>query len=383
MYAAKRPRSARSLIILLLVASIILVACGRTGINTNWPGLSTDGGMVYVAYGPGVIAYDAFTQEQAWQLHDEEGRAQFYAAPSIKDGRVIVGDYGASSSFSPRVNVSLYALPAEQSGIPVSLWKKEQLANGSIVASPLQVGDRVFVGTADNFVYALNANTGELLWPEPFETGDSIWGKPAFKDGLLVVNSLDKTVYGIDAESGSERWRRELGGALASAPVVNLNLVYVASFDRNLHALDLETGEEVWAAAAEDWIWSAPAYSDGVVYFADAKGNVFAVDGESGERMWVHPIDKPIQTSPVVVDDVIYVGSEADGELSEGLLTALAANGGDVIWQKRIPAPLYTTPVVVDDVIVVAIQAESALLMAFDLENGDEAWTIPQPGSGN
>ncbi len=384
MNAAKRPRSVRSLILLILLASGLLVACGTTGINTNWPGLSTDGELIYVAHGPGVVAYNAFTQQQAWQHFDEEGRAQFYAAPSIQDGRVIIGDYGASSSFSPKVNVTLYALTAEQTdgGRPATTRLAVEL-NGSIVAPPLQVGNRVYVGTADNFVYALDANSGVPLWDRPFETGDSIWGKPAFKDGLLIVNSLDKTVYAIDAESGGERWQRELEGALASAPVVNMDLVYVTSFDRKLHALDLETGEEIWAVAAEDWIWAAPAYSDGTVYFADAKGNVFAVNGETGATLWVTPIDKPVQTSPRVVGDMVYIGSEADAESEEGLLTALDANTGEQVWSKRLPAPLYTTPVVVDDMIVVAIQAESALLMAFDLESGQEAWTIPQPGSGS
>jgi outer membrane protein assembly factor BamB len=392
LYASKRPRF-RTAIFIFIIVSLILVACGTRGLNTNWPGLSTDGRRVYVAYGPGILAYDAATQEEVWSYSPESAGLSFYAAPSIQGDRVIFGDYGSSSSFSPKVVVTLYAQTVTTSTTDDELqvttddlWEKSELVSGSIVASPLQVGNTVYVGTGDNLVHAVDAEKGELLWPEPFETGHSIWGKPAFKDGVLFVNSLDKTVYAIDAEKGQELWHKDLDGALAGSPVVNLDLLYVASFDRQLHALDVEKGEEVWSFTAEDWIWSAPAYAQGVVYFADAKGNVFAVDGETGELQWDHAIGRPIQTSPVVVDDIVYVGSgsEPDSEVDDGVLTALNAEDGEEIWSASIPAPLYTTPVVVDDVVVVAIQSESALLMAFELNSGEKAWTyIPQPESGS
>ncbi len=380
MYAAKRPLR-RPTIFLLIIASYLLVACGARAANTNWPGLSTDGEKVYVAYGPGVIAYDVASQTQTWSFPAESNRAlQFFAAPSVQDGRIILGDFGASGGMlSPGVVVTLYALNDTDQGSPGVLWTNGELVSDRIVASPLQIGDQLFVGTANNYLIAVDATTGTKQWE--FEAGHSIWGQPAFKEGILYVSSLDKSIYALEAETGQKLWQTELSGALASSPVVNTDLVYVASFDNQLHALDMQTGQEKWAASAQDWIWDSPAFADGIVYFADIKGNVFAVDGSSGEQIWSQQLNQPVQTSPVIVGDTVYIASGGDIEAEEpqGALTALDAVDGKQRWQKPAPGPLYTTPVVVGDTIIVALQSETALLVAFDLETGSQQWVYTPP----
>lgn len=377
MYAEKRPFR-RSAIFLLILASYLLIACGTTTTNGNWPGLSTDGEKVYVAYGPGVIAYDVAEQTQDWFFPQEANRAlQFFATPSVDNGRIIFGDFGVPGGMlSPGVVVTLYALDDSGQGLPDTLWTKNDLVTDRVVAPPLQVGNQVFVGTANNFLLALDAETGDKQWE--FETGHSIWGQPAFKDGVLFVASMDKTIYALEAETGQELWRTGLGGALASSPVTNTDLVYVASFDGRLHALDMATGSEAWSAAAEDWIWDSPAFANGVVYYADVKGNVYAVDGTTGSPIWSQQIGQAIQTSPVVVGDKVYVAAQGDLTLEDpqGTLTALDAATGQQLWQKMAPASLYTTPVVVGDSIIVALQSESALLIAFDLETGAQQWVF-------
>jgi outer membrane protein assembly factor BamB len=359
----------------------LLIACGGTGAETNWPGLSTDGEKIYVAYGPGVIAYDVAEQSQDWFFPQEANRAlQFFAAPSVDNSHIIFGDFGAAGGMlSPGVVVTLYALDDSGPGLPGTLWAKNDIVSDRVVAPPLQVGNQVFVGTANNFLLALNADTGEKQWE--FETGHSIWGRPAFKDGVLFVASMDKNIYALEAETGQEIWRTGLGGALASSPVTNTDLVYVTSFDGQMHALDMATGSQVWNAPAEDWIWDSPAFADGVVYYADIKGNVYAVDGKTGEQIWSQQLGQAIQTSPVVVGNKVYIAAQGDitAEEPQGTLTALDAANGQQIWQKTAPAPLYTTPVVVGDTLIVALQSESALLIAFDLETGAQSWVFVPP----
>ncbi|MEJ2746744.1 MAG: PQQ-binding-like beta-propeller repeat protein [Anaerolineae bacterium] len=380
MYAAKRPLR-RPAIFLLILASYLLIACGTSGTNTNWPGLSTDGEKVYVAYGPGVIAYNVAEQKQDWFFPQEASRTlQFFAAPSVENGRVIFGDFGASGGLTnPKIIVTLYALDESGQGYPNTLWARNDIVSDRVVASPLQIGDRVYVGTANNFLIALDATNGDEKWR--FETGHSIWGRPAYKDGVLFVASMDKTIYALEAETGQELWHTGLGGALASSPVTNTNLVYVASFDGRLHALDMTTGSEVWSAGAEDWIWDSPAFADGVVYYADIKGNVYAVDGETGSQIWTQQIGQAIQTSPVVVGDKVYIAAQGDinVEMPQGTLTALDTATGEQVWQVTAPASLYTTPVVVGSDIIVALQSESALLIGFDLETGSQQWVFAPP----
>lgn len=379
MYQAKRPLI-RPAILFFIIATFILAACSTSFNSGNWPGLSTDGQKVFVAYGPGVIAYDVNNQRQAWAFPQEPSRVPIFAAPSVEDGRIIVGDFGAPGGFfSPGNVVTIYSLQDVEQGAPTVTWSANEVTKASIVASPLQVGDRVFVGTADNHIIALDATNGTLIWD--FEVGNSVWGQPAYKDDTIFVAVLDKKVYAIDAASGEPVWNEPatLDGALASRPVVDSDLVYVTSFDGQLHALSMSSGELVWSAEGQDWIWGAPALVDGVVYFVDVQGNVYAVDGKTGEEMWSQSLGLQVDTGPVVVNDKIYIASQGSAGTAQGMLTALDIADGRQLWQQTTPGALHTTPVVVEDSIVVALESESALLIGFDLETGSQQWQYLPP----
>lgn len=377
MYTKRRPLL-RPALIAFVLASFFLAACGSRLGNESWPGLSTDGEKLYLANGQSVVSYFAKDQTLAWSYPAEPAATRlFFAAPSVEGDRVIFGDYGVAGGFlSPSVTVSVYAVQnASDGGTAPEEWTQSADINDKIVAPPLQVGDRVFVGTADNHVLAMDATSGEVLWN--FETGHSIWGQPAFRDGILFVTSMDRSIYALEAETGDELWSTSFAGAIAAGPVLNENLVYISDFDSQVHALDIQSGEESWAASAENWIWGAPAYADGKVYYADIEGNVFAVDALTGEALWQNKTPGAVQTSPVVNGSTVYVASEGESsDVPVGALRAFSVEDGHELWSSVAPAPLFTTPVIIDNAVIVALQSESALLMAYDGETGGQLWTI-------
>jgi outer membrane protein assembly factor BamB len=378
LYIAKRPAK-RLALFFFVVAALFLAACGGQVSSVNWPGLTAEGNTVYVAHGPGVLAYDVEAGEQLWTFPSEATRAQFYAPPSVLNDRVMIGDYGAAGGmFSPRVTVSIYALEEREAGTAVTLWVADDVASDRIVAPPLQTETQVFVGTADNEVLALDVESGVVQWQ--FQAGHSIWAQPVYQDGVVYVASLDKHLYALDAVDGTVLWQAELGGSIANRPVIDGDKIYVGSFDKKVHALDIETGEEQWVADAADWVWASPAVADGVVYYADVKGNVYAVSAESGETQWQQQVDGSIQATPVLLDDTVYLALIRDtdtGNNTAGALVALSAEDGREQWREETPAPLFATPVVAGDSIVVALQSEEALLMMFDLEGGNRRTFIP------
>lgn len=376
MTAYKRPFSRPFILFLSLLAILFLVGCTGQANATSWPGMSTDGETIFIAYGPGVVAMDAESQSQQW-VYPAEGSAQlqFFAAPSINDnGRIIFGDYGVTQGFfNPTPIITVYGLQSEGSSVE-ELWTNDTLASDRIVATPLQVGDVVYVGTADNKLAALDATTGDELWR--FETGHSIWAQPTYEEGTLYVASLDRTIYAIDADSGEEIWTAVLTGAISAQPVITNGLLLVASFDNQLHALDKTTGEEQWVVDAEDWVWSAPAVDNGTAIFGDSASNVIAISLENGETLWQVKAPGAIQTSPVVVGDTVYVASQGDLETEQGTLNAYNVADGSEKWAVLTAAPIYTTPVVIDETIVVAIQSDDELLIGFDRNTGGKQWSF-------
>ncbi|HOU39710.1 MAG TPA: PQQ-binding-like beta-propeller repeat protein [Promineifilum sp.] len=379
-----RPLARPALRLLLIAAALfLLTGCGSRLATTNWAGLSTDGRLVYLAFGPQVLAYDPAAQAQAWIHPAASTGAAFFAAPAAADGRVVFGDYGHSGGlFSPRVTVSVYALQEGDSAGASQLWVNTSDARDKIVAPALQVGEQVFLGTADNHILALDATSGRLQWD--YQTGHAIWGQPAFRDGTLYVASMDHSVYALDAATGELKWSQALGGALPSGPTLGDGLLYVSSFDGNVHALDMATGEERWAApSADNWVWGAPALLDGTLYFGDIGGTLYAVDAATGEQKWTQETQNAIQTSPVVSNDTLYVASQVAAETPTGALTAYNVTDGTQLWSEPTTTPLYATPVVVEDALVVSTQDANALLIGYDLANGQELWRYALPQTSN
>ena len=372
----------RPILFLFIFSTLFLAACGSRLENQNWPGLSTDGQKIYLANGPGVTAYNVDDQEIAWTYPAEANATlQYYSAPSVEGEKVVFGDYGASGGFfSPQIKVSIYGVEnTDSGGTAPNLWPpNSELAHDKIVAPPLQVGNVAYVGTADKFLFAIDTNSGQELWS--FETGQSIWGRPSYQEGVIFVASMDRSLHALNADTGEELWLTIFDGALASGPVLNDNLVYVSSFDSHVHAVDIKTGEIAWSAQGENWIWGAPAYADGTVYFADINGNVFAVDAQTGEKIWQNQTVGAVQTQPVVSGDIVYVASEGESsEIPLGALRAFSTADGTEIWTQAAPAPLFTTPVVVDDALIVALQSETAIVIAYDVQTGGQLWSISPP----
>jgi hypothetical protein len=72
------------------------------------------------------------------------------------------------------------------------------------VFSPAVASGVVYVGDADNNVYALDVTTGAKLWN--YTTGSSIlFASPAIVNGVVYVGSEDWNVYAIGTESVSKQ----------------------------------------------------------------------------------------------------------------------------------------------------------------------------------
>jgi len=379
LYTAKRQPKGPAVLLFILV-SLFLAACGTGVANSSWPGLSADGNMVYVAFGPQVRAYDIVEKSEKWAFPAEpSGSRQFYAAPAVGPNQVIIGDYGQSGGFlSPGVKVTISALANNGDSAPTVEWEDTGAAEDRIIAPPLQAGDRVYVGTADNHVLAFDAANGTQLWD--FETDHGIWGQPTYRDGVLYVTSLDKEVYALDAATGEPIWHHLLTGAVAGQASLDTDLVYVGSFDREIQAVSRESGDLVWQAPANEAVWAAPVQSGDLVYYVDLNGNLYAVDSQNGEPVWSKSLNNFVVATPLVMDKTVYVALAGDPEVDpaarQGAVVALDALSGTELWNEPTPAPVNTQPVSAAEAVVVAMQASSAeaRLMVFDPLTGDTIW---------
>jgi len=203
------------------------------------------------------------------------------------------------------------------------------------LSSPTIWHDRIFFGSGDSNVYALDAASGALVWK--FKTGDVVHASPAIADGTLYVGSWDSYFYALDASTGAQRWRFKTGddpeihnqvGIQSSAAVVD-GMVFFGCRDSHLYALNAGTGQKLWSfPTSGSWVVASPAVRDGTLYFATSDSGLFyAVKARSGDVVFSLKFHGwPTFASPAIAGGMLYLGSWS------GKLAAIDLQKQKVAW---------------------------------------------------
>ena len=341
----------------------MLSACaGAANTATSWPGLTVDDEFAYVAYNTQVYAVDLTNGTEKWRYPAEaDNNITFYANPALTgDGQLIVGSYDSN----------LYSLDAETGR---QNWVFSDAENRYIAAALVDDGS-IFAPAADENLYSLDLN-GRLQWT--FTSEKESWAQPITDDecSCLFLSSMDHSVYAIDPQNGTAKWRSDgLGGAVVGTPAFNNDgVLYVGTFGGKLFALNAENGDVIWEFSTQDagWIWSGPTLSDGTLFFGDLNGNFYAVDAENGTQIWNLPpeqLDGQIVGSPLVIEQDIYFTTE------DGVLYKLDTEGR-IQWSQPIGGKIFTSPVAANDLILVAPIQIDELLVAVN-QDGVRQWTF-------
>ncbi|HEX8689254.1 MAG TPA: PQQ-binding-like beta-propeller repeat protein [Solirubrobacterales bacterium] len=252
------------------------------------------GGRVYVAFLDGeLVAFDAETGRPAWRrdLHSHlesspmvaDGRlyigtdrtdvialraadgkvlwrfnspAAIKASPSFHHGRVYVADYESA----------MFCLDASSGKL---LWrtntsKMKPFGRGGFYSSPAVAFGRVFAARDDGTVYAFDQRTGRVDWF--FPTDDYIYGSPAVArvpgtPPTVYIGSYDERLYALNALSGKEEWRFDVGGPVPGTATVIGHTVYTSSFKtREAIGIDVHTHRKTFELREAGY---TPTVSDG------------------------------------------------------------------------------------------------------------------------
>ena len=79
------------------------------------------------------------------------------------------------------------------------------------------------------------------LWE--FKTGGPVKSSPAIVNGKVYVGSLDQKIYALDLRAGAKEWEFKTEGGVESSPLVLDGRVYAGSEDSHLYSLSAKTGE--------------------------------------------------------------------------------------------------------------------------------------------
>ncbi|MBK7902509.1 MAG: PQQ-binding-like beta-propeller repeat protein [Proteobacteria bacterium] len=207
-------------------------------------------------------------------------------------------------------------------------------------SSPAVANGKVYYGSGDGNVYAVDAGTGVLQWK--FATKDVVHASPAFANGVVYVGSYDGNFYALDAETGVQKWvfaggqdpaiHNQVG--FQSSPAVVDGTVYVGCRDAHVYALDAANGRKKWDyPTSKSWVNGTPAVRDGTVYVGTSDSSRFmALDARTGQLRFNFDARSYVFSSAALAGGMAYFGSH------NGRLYAVDVKTGAAAWEFQTEA---------------------------------------------
>ncbi len=341
-----------------------------------------------------------FTPKKVWGNSVGDGVSDYFSRlkPAVAYERVFAASRsGDVYAFAIDSGKELWHVDVAQLAQKAGFFESKKSARlaGGVLAGI----NKVFVGSEDGEMFALDAKTGELVWQS--EVKGEIVAMPAIDNGILVVNTVSGVLKAFDATDGSEIWQVDLevpplslrgtsppviaaGGVLVgtasgelsvyilesgqagwsaeigeatgstelervidvdSAPIVFGDKIYVISSRGHLAAIDLRTGRLVWERQYSSY--RSMTLDGNNIFITDVKGHIYSIDRLNGLEQWSQlSLTNRKVTGPVVVGDYVVVGD------FEGYLHWLNSETGDMVAQYQLDSSgIYATPVVYKDII--------------------------------
>ncbi|MGO8700121.1 MAG: PQQ-binding-like beta-propeller repeat protein [Limisphaerales bacterium] len=255
-------------------------------------------------------------QEVPHEGHQENNT--FASASPVTDGRLLLAYFGSRG-------LHCYDLEGNLK------WQKDfgkmktRMGFGE-GASPALWGDKVVINwdtEGDDFITALDANTGRELWRVPRDEATG-WSTPLIVDyngqHQVIVNATKK-VRAYDLDNGKEIW--SCAGQTANAipsPVASDGVVYLTSGFRGNALQAIRLGREGDLTGTDAIIWShakntpyvpSPLLTGNLLYLVSGNDAILSCfDPKTGQPYFEHERLEAIHAvyaSPVAARDRVYI----------------------------------------------------------------------------
>ena len=235
----------------------------------------------------------------------------------------------------------LYAINATDGKLR---WPRYGVRVG-VDTSPVVIGDRVYFGSSDAKLYAVNTATGEPadgIWSTAksvgIASGGDFIGDMAVSGDTVYYVTSDQVIHAVNVNSGSQRWAQRMTANMTSAtPVVGPEYVYLAAGD-TLYAFRASSGQpRVSAKLGNDAAVAPVVDTDGTAYVINQDRYMIAID-QRGRYLWKKAprLDNETDVAPVIANDMLIVGT------SQGGLYAFDKTTAELKWRFVIK-PSATT----------------------------------------
>ena len=219
------------------------------------------------------------------------------------------------------------------------VWKRNNYIKSEKKQNPILffANNKKTLIVADNIskYYALNINTGEILWSKnnvaPFNSEIKI-----YKDKFFVID-FENVLRAYSVSNGNEIWNVRTTNLLIRSQkslsmVIIKDKIYFNNSSGDISSVDIQTGELLWQTPTQSSLVYGESFflktSDIIadkdtIYFSNNKNKFFSLDIRTGTLNWEQKVNSNLR--PTLIDNYIFTVS------LEGYLIIIEKNSGNII----------------------------------------------------
>ena len=206
-------------------------------------------------------------------------------------------------------------------------------------------------------------------------------GAPSIAEGRVYIGTDNGTVYALDAKTGRQGWSFKADAGVRNVAVAG-KTAFFGDQKANVYAVDASSGELAWRVKADDHpralITGAPKIYQGRVYVPVAsgeegagpnpnypccmfRGSVVALDAATGKQIW---------KTYTIAEEPKQIGKNSNGALR------WAPAGGGVWNSPTIDEKRHALYIGTGDAYTSPAAPTTDSIMAMDLDTGKILWSV-------
>lgn len=313
-----------------------------------------------------IYTLDAEGMLSAYNIEDGERiwRVELTSDNSNVDDTALKGAGMAMENGVIYVTTGFGAVVALKSSDGSTIW--ENNLKTPLRIAPVVVADKVFVQSADNKFFALEAKNGEIVWDYDIalENTTVIGGPaPAYSKALDVVicGFSNGDIQAFNASLGTPLWSDGLVSnrqvysstylhAVKASPVVEGETAYVLGSADVLAAIDIRSGSRIWEKEVGGN--NTPLLSGNTLFLVSNSNDLLAVNKKNGDILWAVPIELGGKATEVSPFTPILLNGRLVLALSNGRVIEYNPRNGQKINMVDLETELNSAPIAANGYVI-------------------------------
>ena len=179
---------------------------------------------------------------------------------------------------------------------------------------PLVYRDRLLLGFSDGYLISLRQDNGTLVWEKSLSQYNRFKNLYITLDrNTLYASSYEQNIYALDANTGKILWTiPKINGG--SSVTVHQNYMFFSTSDGKIISANRSTGKIIWTHSLKNSIAARPIVFQNTIYVAQSNGPLLGLDKASGKKQVMYDKIKGALAPVSIKDNKIYLMSN-EGQL--------------------------------------------------------------------